>query len=246
MCALRGEHHRRIGKQLPPAFRGTEGGSDGNGGVPTTSAALDGVDYSRLGKASLTDDPGLGSFGGLADLVSEVHTLNGKPCLYQVKSDLLSGGKEKFYPSGMADARTPDPWPQRSRFRELVDRWVDARTEKTKTERREIMAVELGIGRESLKQYYSGKVIPGRDLIQRIAGVLSCSVSDLMDDPGGAPEGFEAREWSEFSESERMMVRRMFEDLRELSGERRKGYFEAWRHAMAMVKAFDLGDEGKK
>lgn len=74
--------------------------------------------------------------------------------------------------------KEPKPWPQRPYFRHLVDAWL-VTTGKTKRELAEAAEIEPG----SLKQYYSGVQIPGRDLALRLARVLGCQISDLLGEP---------------------------------------------------------------
>jgi transcriptional regulator with XRE-family HTH domain len=50
-------------------------------------------------------------------------------------------------------------------------------------------AEAVGIAPESLKQYYSGRHVPGRDLVVRFARVLGCHIGDLL---GEAPDSGEA------------------------------------------------------
>lgn len=70
------------------------------------------------------------------------------------------------------------PWAQRGFFRHSVDLWI-SRTGKAKKDLAEAVGIEPG----SLKQYYSGNQIPGRDLALRFAKELGCQISDLLGEP---------------------------------------------------------------
>lgn len=76
-----------------------------------------------------------------------------------------------------------DPWSQRLTFRRLVDEWM-IKEGKSKKD----FALAVRIAPESLKQYYSGRHLPGRDLVLRFASTLGCSPSMLLGDPS-APGG---------------------------------------------------------
>lgn len=82
------------------------------------------------------------------------------------------------------------PWAQRSFFRHSVDLWI-SRTGKTKKDLADAVGIEAG----SLKQYYSGNQIPGRDLALRFAKELGCQISDLFGEPADA-EGSVSRDES--------------------------------------------------
>ena len=74
----------------------------------------------------------------------------------------------------------PKPWPQRPFFRHLVDVWIE-KTGKTKKNFGEL----AGLADGSIKQYYSGKQIPGRELALKFAEILDCQISDLLGEPSG-------------------------------------------------------------
>jgi len=65
-----------------------------------------------------------------------------------------------------------------------VDQWLEKNGKAKKD-----FAEAAEIAPESLKQYYSGRHVPGRDLAVRFARVLGCHIGDLLgeaSDPGEA------------------------------------------------------------
>lgn len=128
-------------------------------------------------------------------------------------------------------ARHPqDPWPQRLRFRELVDLWIEQHCPNTgKLEARTQLACELGISPDSLKQYYSGSKVPGRNLLLRMCPVFGCRIGELVDDPEGAPAGIPSDQWASASERTRVLASAMFQDLLALPEEEQQLYYELWK-----------------
>lgn len=92
----------------------------------------------------------------------------------------------------------------------------------------------MGIAAESLKQYYSGKHVPGRDLLLRMASVLGCSIADLVDDPGGAPAGIDPAKWAELTEKKRVLMSAMLEDLLAIPEGEEDAYFALWKQGQAI------------
>ena len=95
-----------------------------------------------------------------------------------VKVSIPCKGNNLVYPLNMP-VRVPDPWPQRQHFRHLVDIWME-----TKKKTKKDFAALCKIEPDSLKQYYSGKHVPGRSLALRFATVLGCPIAELLGDPG--------------------------------------------------------------
>lgn len=98
-------------------------------------------------------------------------------------------------------------------------------------EKKVAFAAKCKIEPESLKQYYSGRHVPGRELVLRFAKVLGCPVSVLVGEPAGAgTDNTEVRAWSdtmyllglELSPEQREAVIEMVKAGREM-GKARKG-----------------------
>jgi len=89
-------------------------------------------------------------------------------------------------------------WPQRSRFRELVDAYKK-RTNITNDQ----LAPLLGLRPQSLQKYLYGKTKrPGRKVLVKAAEVFQCSLGELFLDQTNMdiPEGMEARDQSNFED----------------------------------------------
>lgn len=133
----------------------------------------------------------------------------------------------------MSPANPKDPWAHRLRFRGFVDLWMENNPGKTRAD----LASAMGIAVESLKQYYSGKHIPGRDLLLRMASVLGCSIADLVDDPGGAPTGLDPAKWAELTEKKRVLASAMLEDLLAIPEGEEDVYYALWKQGQAIGRS---------
>jgi len=169
------EHHK-----LAPPFRSPVGRSDVPGRAGRTPPTLQCIDDSRLRKARSSDDPSFSAMWCLVDEGAKIaHTPNSKDILYRVKRTSARFGEGNVYPSLMVQDAI-EPWPQRQHFRQLVDSWVQE-TGRSKAD----FAKACDIKTTSLKQYYSGKQVPGRGLALKFAEVLKCGMGELFGEPGG-------------------------------------------------------------
>lgn len=123
-----------------------------------------------------------------------------------------------------------DPWPERARFRELVDTWMDARPGKSKGDLREDLASELGLTSEYLRQLYSGKIkAPGREMVRTMAEVLGCPVADLLQDSGVAIFEMTTEDAHAYTIEEQFDMRALGTNLKRLAPEARARVIKAWR-----------------
>lgn len=189
------------------------------------------------GQAGCTNDAGLGATGRAKDLFSDVHTINGKDFLHQVKRDIPGLGKENVYDLGMAKTTLPT-WPQRERFRALADRWMETHATGSKGQQREALAAHLDLSPQVLKQYYSGTQIPGRERIQKFIRALGCKASDLMDDASTPPAGIDHAEWATTDEDMRAFAGQVFMETKDLSPEQRKALLTLVRSGLHLGKMF--------
>jgi len=125
--------------------------------------------------------------------------------------------------------RQPDPWPERARFRELVDAWMDRHPGQNRGRLREELAHQIGIAPEYLRQLYSGRTkSPGLDVIRRMAEVLGCSITELIQDRGPVLE-MDPQELDAYSIEEQYDLRALGTNLRRLDHETRARVIKAWR-----------------
>jgi hypothetical protein len=66
--------------------------------------------------------------------------------------------------------------------------------------------------------------------LTHIAGVLGCSVSEFVDDPGEPPPGMQQETWAELSEQERAFASTMYADItrQDLSLSEKQALFTAY------------------
>lgn len=170
---LTGEHHK-----LVPPFRRPVGRRDVPGRAGGTAPALKCIDNSRLGEPRLSDQPGFCPVAGGVDFGSKVHTSKVTNTVTASRDLYREPGEEFVYPDQMP-TKSRDPWLQRQHFRTLVDAWMET-NQKSKRD----FASECDIAAESLKQYYSGKHVPGRDLALRFSKILRVDLTELLGNPG--------------------------------------------------------------
>jgi transcriptional regulator with XRE-family HTH domain len=78
-----------------------------------------------------------------------------------------------------------------------------------------VVADLFNLCEHTLKQFlqYKSRGRPHLDTLTHIAGVLGCSVSEFVDDPGEPPPGMQQEQWAELSEQERSFVSTMYADI---------------------------------
>ena len=130
-----------------------------------------------------------------------------------------------------------DPWQQRTRFRDLADAWMESHTDGPQAERRATLAQALEISPDSLKQYYSGRQVPGAKLRGRMVRVLQCRPIDLWDDPDLPMAGIDPEEWSSAEEDARTFANIMFHEAKDLTPEERKAILAMVRAGRALGQA---------
>lgn len=119
-------------------------------------------------------------------------------------------------------------WPQRERFKKLVNSYrrkhqIDRPT----------MAERLGVKESHLHGLlYDKRVRPGLEVVQRAAEIFEVSITDLVDDPGGAPPGIQMDKWVDASEMDRLLASAILEDLMKIPDEEKELYYKLWRQGI--------------
>ena len=134
-------------------------------------------------------------------------------------------------------------WPQRERFKTLVNAYrrkqgIDRAT----------MAERLGIKESHLHGLlYDKRVRPSIDVVQTAAEVFEVSITELLDDPGGAPPGMDPDKWAEASNQDRVLASAMLEDLMTIPEEEKDAYYKLWKQGVMIGRArMATGDKLKK
>lgn len=191
---------RPIIQKLTPARRRPPGCGESLGQTDATPAMLQQADDAFLGKPRLPYKAGLSTTGSAGDFLTQGHIHQGNRMGHRVNPPLGDNLRGDGYLSLMAHPRAPkhDPWPQRERFRLLVDEALEALLRKhpksSLDDRKAMLSEAMGTTANALKQYYSGRVkIPGREMIQNMAKALGCKPGDLLSDPKRFPKAEDAR-----------------------------------------------------
>jgi transcriptional regulator with XRE-family HTH domain len=125
-------------------------------------------------------------------------------------------------------------WPQQERFCARVKQYC--KTNGLLTPRGAVklpvVADKFNLCEQTLKQFlqYKSRARPHLDTLTYIAGVLGCSVSEFVDDPGEPPPGMQRGQWAELSEQERGYVSEMWADMtrKDLSPAEKQALFHAY------------------
>lgn len=122
-------------------------------------------------------------------------------------------------------------WIQVKAFREHLRRYA-MRTGKTQIQ----IAQDLGTTYATLRFWLSGTRSPKRASLQRAAALFETSVTNFMDDPGGAIEGEEA---SGLSEIQRFRAKVILGDMKaeDLTDQDWQIIFEDYIHARDRMRA---------
>jgi len=108
-------------------------------------------------------------------------------------------------------------WPQQGRFCERVKQFcIDNNLLTPRGAIKLPVVAELfNLGEHTLKQFlqYKSRGRPHLDTLTHIAGVLGCSVSEFVDDPGEPPPGMQKKQWAKLSEQERVFASTMYADI---------------------------------
>lgn len=115
------------------------------------------------------------------------------------------------------------PWLQVGTFKRQLKAY-QAKSKHTQAE----VARELGTTYGTLRFWLSGKRPPKRANLQAAAALFNCSVLEFMDDPGSSLAGLGDEGSFGSSEEERVILRAMAKDLRQLSSEDQRLAFEVW------------------
>jgi transcriptional regulator with XRE-family HTH domain len=91
----------------------------------------------------------------------------------------------------------------------------------------------------TLKQFlqYKSRSRPHYDTLSLIAGVIGCSVTEFMDDPGDPPPGVAQAKWPEMTERERTIASTMVADIasKDLSASEKEELFGAYQEMRARI-----------
>jgi len=124
-----------------------------------------------------------------------------------------------------------DRWPQRTRFKELVAHYRQARKVT-----RAVVAQALGIAESTLHNYlYNRSMAPSAAVLQRAAKLFGVSVTELLDDPGMALRGLKAKDLSGLGELDRAILREVARDLGRLKEPQKQTALDLWRAGVRAV-----------
>jgi transcriptional regulator with XRE-family HTH domain len=125
-------------------------------------------------------------------------------------------------------------WPQQQRFCERVKQYCkenDLLTARGAV-KLPVVADLFNLCEHTLKQFlqYKARARPHLDTLTHIAGVLGCSVSEFVDDPGEPPPGMQQEQWAELSDQERAFASTMYSDItrQDLSLAEKRAFFTAY------------------
>lgn len=174
---------------MPP--RGlSPGRSNGDRKSIPTAPMLEQADDGLLAKPRLFYQAALRPTRGVDNLVAQTHDYQSNPNGHRVNPAVGDNFKRQGYLSPMSHPKAPkvDPWPQRQKFRVLVDKALEDLAKKhprlSLDDRKAMLAEAMDSTPNALKQYYSGRVkTPGRGMLERMAAALGCLPGDLMSNP---------------------------------------------------------------
>jgi transcriptional regulator with XRE-family HTH domain len=110
-----------------------------------------------------------------------------------------------------------EKWPQQEVFCERVKQFAlkNGYTTPRGAVRLDIVADMFNLQEQSLRQFLQHKLQkrPRYSTLAYISGILGCSVTDFLDDPGDPPSGVPSDRWTEMSERERVIASVMLADM---------------------------------
>ena len=126
-----------------------------------------------------------------------------------------------------------DPWPQRVRFRALVDDWIEAHLEPgvARSKVKNHLALSMGMSPNVFKQLYSGVDAPGRVRLNKMASALGIDPTELMDKVEPLA-GMPAAEWQAADENTRAFANAVWHEVKDLDPTKRKKFLDlvrAWK-----------------
>jgi transcriptional regulator with XRE-family HTH domain len=108
-------------------------------------------------------------------------------------------------------------WPQQDAFRERVREYCEKNGYMTERGAIQIGVVAdlFGLAEITLKQFlqYRLRSRPHYDTLAYIAGVVGCSVTEFMDDPGGPPPVMPIARWTDMSQEERAIASELLAEV---------------------------------
>jgi transcriptional regulator with XRE-family HTH domain len=108
-------------------------------------------------------------------------------------------------------------WPQQEVFCDRVKQFASRNgyTTPRGAVKLDVVADMFNLQEQSLRQFLQHKLQkrPRYSTLAHISGVLGCSVTDFLDDPGDPPPGVAPARWSELSELERSLASDMLADM---------------------------------
>lgn len=109
------------------------------------------------------------------------------------------------------------------------------------------MAECLGVKESHLHGLlYDKRVRPSLDVVQKAAEVFEVSITELIDDPGGAPPGMDPDKWAEASNRDRVLASAMLEDLMTIPEEEKDAYYKLWKQGVLIGRARMAAEEKLK
>jgi transcriptional regulator with XRE-family HTH domain len=132
-------------------------------------------------------------------------------------------------------------WPQQEVFCQKVKQFCE-RNGLTTTRgaiKLDIASDLFNLSEITLKQFlqYKSRSRPHYDTLSFIAGVIGCSVTEFMDDPGDPPPGTGQEKWSEMTERERVIASTMITDIvsKDMSASEKEELFGAYQEMRARI-----------
>ena len=132
-------------------------------------------------------------------------------------------------------------WPQQEIFVARVKHYCEKNglTTPRGAIKLDIVADLFNLSEITLKQFmqYKSRSRPHYDTLAFIAGVIGCSVTEFLDDPGDPPLGIPLDRWTELSERERALASEMLADMTatDLSLPEKEELFGAYKDLKARI-----------
>jgi len=132
-------------------------------------------------------------------------------------------------------------WPQQEVFCQKVKRFCEQNglTTSRGAIKLDVVSDLFNISEITLKQFlqYKSRSRPHYDTLSFIAGVIGCSVTEFMDDPGDPPPGVVQAKWPEMTERERTIVSTMVADIasKDMSASEKEELFGAYQEMRARI-----------
>jgi len=131
-------------------------------------------------------------------------------------------------------------WPQQEAFCQRVREFCERNGYITSKGaiKLDVVADLFNLREVTLKHFlqYKARGRPHYDTLSLIAGIIGCSVTEFMDNPGDAPSGMQER-WAAMTERERMFASTVIADFSsaELTEAEKEALFSAYQDLKGLV-----------